>query len=551
MHQIRFKMRFTSIGLTLLLLWLFATAINLNKAYHIDDTAYLETAQWILQNPLHPMSGKINWGQNADPIHLQNQPHLYFYLLATWSLLFGFGEIDTHLFQSLFTFSCIVLIYLIAQLIIPNYALFLTVIMTLSPAFVVGQNLMVDVPLLSFLLAFFYVLIKPTAMSETKRFMLAGLIAGSACLIKYTGLPLIPVMLLYIIIKRKFNLIWTTGIPIGMLILWSFFNYLDYGSIHILGRSSLSFSFKNLLAMTFDWFVALGSILPYSPFFFGNIWRTSKKWNLFVQIALILILIISALTFLGVFLGKLDDSLTFKFLQSLFLGNGIAVVLLLLNEFRSNYGKLLIEDNHPILILYLWLFSIGLFIILFSPFMATRHVLLVIVPLTLLIARFIETNLSVFWSATAVLLTVVLTLGLGISDRIWANYYREKAALIRSELPSKANIYFTGHWGWQWYAKKNGMQQLDSLNPQIQEGDYLAYPSRIHQQSLDKILSNYSLKVVKEYIEPPSALTFFKTDRGRFYASSFFRLPWIINWHPFDKIVLYQAQTVEREKQNP
>jgi 4-amino-4-deoxy-L-arabinose transferase-like glycosyltransferase len=530
-------------------LWLFATVINLNKAYHIDDTVHLETAQWILHNPLHPMSGKINWDQNADSIHLLSQPHLYFYMLAAYGFLFGFSEVAMHIFQSLFTFTCILFIYLISKLIVSKHALFLTVLLTSSPAFIVGQNLMVDVPLLSFWLAFYYLLIKPRVKSETQRLLLVGFMAGCACLVKYSSLPLVLVMLVYIILKRKFNLIWTISIPIGMLIFWSYFNYLDYGSIHILERPSQPFSLKNLLGMGLAWLIGLGSILAYSPLFFGNLWRTRKKLHRLVQIALILIILSSVLIFLGVYIGKLDDSITFKYLLSLFLGNGIAVSLLLLYELKKNLGGFLVEANHSILILYLWLFSGALFIIFFSPFMATRHILLVIVPITLLLAHFIEIHLSFFWSATAFFLSIFLTLSLGISDLIWANYYKEKAALIKSELPSKANIYFTGHWGWQWYAKQNGMQQLETLNPQIQPGDYLVYPNGIHQQRLDKIPSNLHLKVLKEYTESPSTLTFFKTDRARFYSSSFKNLPWVINWYPFDKIIVYQVQTLEGRQQ--
>jgi hypothetical protein len=243
------------------------------------------------------------------------------------------------------------------------------------------------------------------------------------------------------------------------------------------------------------------------------------------------------------------SSLAFKFLLSLFLGNGIAVTLLLLNEFKRNFGGFLVETNYSILILYLWLSSGALFVIFFAPFMATRHILLVIVPITLLLANFIETHFSIFWSSLAFISTIFLTLSLGISDRIWANYYKEKAELIKSELPSKANIYFTGHWGWQWYAKQNGMQQLEALNPQIQLGDYLVYPEGIHQQTLDNIPSNLHLNVVKEYNESPSTLTFFKTDHARFYSSSFKKLPWVINWHPFDKIIVYQVQTLKSRQQ--
>jgi len=54
----------------LLLLWMFATVLNLTKAYHIDDTVHLEIAQWIIREPWHPMSGQINWSENTEPIHV-------------------------------------------------------------------------------------------------------------------------------------------------------------------------------------------------------------------------------------------------------------------------------------------------------------------------------------------------------------------------------------------------------------------------------------------------------------------------------------------------
>lgn len=523
-------------------LWLFATAMNLNKAYHIDDTVHLETAQWILNNPWRPMSGLINWDQNADPIHTLNQPHLYFYLLAAYGSLFGFSELSTHSFQSVFTFLCIWLIYLIARIVAPKRALFITVLLGSSPAFVVGQNLMVDVPLLSFWLAFYYVLIKPGVRSEAQRFVVAGLLAGGACLVKYSSLPLVLVMLIAIILKRRFTLLWTLLIPLGMLMAWSLFNYLDYGSIHILDRPTQPFSARLILGMGAAWLVGLGSIFAYSPLFFGNLWRPKQKLHRFVNLSLILVILSSVLVFAGAYTGQLDDAFLYQLLAALFLGNGISISFLLLHKFKKNLGVILAEKNHTILILYFWVAFGTLFIIFFSPFVATRHLLLVIVPITMILAHYINTDRSALWSATSLLLSVFLTLSLGISDRHWANYYRSQAALIKSELPSEARVYFSGHWGWQWYAKQNGMLELEGLNPQLQPGDYLVRPNHIHQQRRDKIPANLQLKVLKEYSEPASAFTFFKTDRGRFYSSSFEHLPWVINWHPFDRIVVYQVQ---------
>jgi hypothetical protein len=524
----------------LLLLWLFATAMNLNKAFHIDDTVHLEAAQWIIQEPRHPMSGKINWDQNTGQFHLLNQPHLYFYLLAIWGGLWGFDEVKMHILQSLFTMACILFIYLIAKEVIRSRALFLTALLTLSPAFVVGQNLMVDIPLLSFWLAFFWVIINPQVKSERRRFVSAGLIAGCACLIKYSSLPLIAVMLLYIIIRRQFHLIWTIGIPVLMLILWSYWNYIDYGSIHIFARQSHPFSWRTIVQMGLAWLVCLGSILPYSLIYFRIFWHIKHTSNLIVLKYLILTSTVMIISWL--YVRNIDVPTIERLFLFLFLGNGITVTLMLLRSFWGILGAMCTKEQQPILLLYLWSGFGTVFIILFTPFMATRHVLLVIVPISLLLAHFIDTP-SFAWRAIMLLLTAALTLALGISDRVWANFYREKAALIRNELPSEANVYFTGHWGWQWYAEQNGMKQLEALSPQIQPGDYLVYPEGIHQQTLEKIPPALRLKIVKKYTEPYSVFTFFSTrDGARFYSSSFLKSPWIVTYNPIDPIIVYRIE---------
>lgn len=83
--------------------WLFVTAFNLTKAYHIDDTAHLETARAIQNDPLHPMSQTVNWIDTAEPIHKLNQPHLFFYLIALVVFLFGESEVILHLLLAIFS----------------------------------------------------------------------------------------------------------------------------------------------------------------------------------------------------------------------------------------------------------------------------------------------------------------------------------------------------------------------------------------------------------------------------------------------------------------
>ncbi|NBY59629.1 MAG: hypothetical protein EBQ52_05600 [Synechococcaceae bacterium LLD_019] len=522
----------------LCLLWIFATAINFNKAFHIDDTVHIEIAKWIIINPLHPMLGAINWSQNSAPFYQLNQPHLYFYLLAVFGWLFGFSELTTHLFQSFFTFICIFLTYLIAKILLPKQALIATILSLTSSAFLVGQNLMVDVPLLAFWLGFFYVLISSRITNESKRFLIAGAIAGLACLVKYSSLPLIFILIVYLIISQRSKLLWTIFIPIGILLIWSLFNYLDYGAFHFLDRPINSFNFGKLATMFLSWLICLGSVIVYVPIFLFEISFKKRKLSVNFRNLTFLILMLCLVVLLFASTGLISEFLVEKFLKFLFLCNGSIIILLLAYYFVVNLRPLLNGSNQPILLCYLWFTLTAIFIIFFSPFMATRHILLVLIPVTLILFYYSKGNSFPLWRNIGLGLSVSLTFALGLSDRIWANFYREKAALIRRDLP-KANIYFAGHWGWQWYAKKAGMIQLESFNPQVKPGDYLVYPHGIDQQRLDLI--PFPLRLYSHYTDKPSIFTFFKTDQGRFYSSNWNVLPWTVNKRPFDQIDVYKV----------
>jgi len=50
----------------LVVFWVFLTAFNVTKAFHIDDTFHLLAAQHLQQHPTAPMSGLINWSDKKD-----------------------------------------------------------------------------------------------------------------------------------------------------------------------------------------------------------------------------------------------------------------------------------------------------------------------------------------------------------------------------------------------------------------------------------------------------------------------------------------------------
>jgi len=483
-------------------LWALATAYNLTKPYHIDDAAHLFIAQWIALHPLHPMRGLLNWTGTPLPISATNQPHLYFYALAAWGSLFGWSEVAMHALQSVFTGACILLMYRLARRLVPRQALFLTAMLALNPAFFVEQNLMVDVPLLSFWLGFFAALLEG-------RFGLAGLACAGALLIKYSSLCLLPILGLAAFAAGQ---LWCLCIPLGALAAWSGFNLWDYGGVHLLtgfhsGAASYAVpvhkSFplaRRLVKSVIAWDVAVGALSP-----FGILAAVRGKWPYTILVAGFVAL------GLGVAFGVVPDVPSDHLLWLGFAISGVAG-LALLRRPTDRAGR----------ILWLWVVITSAFYVLLAPCIAARHVLLILPALALLAGRgrAISGPAQVF----GIGMSAVLSLGLGLSDYRFAAFHRNEATAIAASFPGQ-RVTVAGHWGWQYYAAQHGMAELDTLHPPP-PGSILAVPREVDHT----LPPGLKLRLLRTDTANLSALDPLCTARpSRFYLSYTFRGPWSLS----------------------
>lgn len=523
----------------LLVLWLIATTLNIGKAFHIDDTFHLEAAQWIEQNPLRPMSGIVNWDNNSIPIYAYNQPPLYFYMLAAVGSTFGYSEVPLHIFQSFFTLLAIIAFFKIAELSFPKQALVLTSLLAFNPAFLVNQNLMIDVPLLSIHLSFIYILITPGIKLPVARYTIAALLLSAALLIKYTSLPLIVVLLLAPLLRKEQQYIFICFIPLVVLGLWSLFNYLEYGSIHLHSRPIKIWSFYMVGTQLVAFILCLGSIAPFTLAFFPGISCKFRK-------ALRLIAVSAVLLFLGVvllwYIDVVSDRMARRLLWGGFVVNGLVALALVVKHQLSNNLKLRPKNNNATLIvILLWGAGLGTFLILFAPFMATRHVLLLIPPLLLLLADLLH-RVRFNFQILAVAASLALGFISSISDWVAADFYRKKAKDIMVTLPKGSTVWSVGHWGWQWYSKAAGMVEYSTGIADVAVNDYIVIPHKIAQQELDP---NLVLEEVMTIVPQRNMFTYFSTtgDFASFYYSDHFLLPWSLTKAPVDTISIFRVKS--------
>lgn len=524
--------------IVLALFVLIAAGVNVTKAVHLDDTAYLEMAKAILRDPLRPLSQEINWGNTAEPIYNINQPLFIPYIYALLIRAFGESEVVLHLFIGLCSALAIFLFYLLANHFQIRHSLFLTGLFALGPSFLPGQNLMVDIPLMAFWLVFFWAILS-TEKDDHKKYLVAGFAVAIACLTKYTSLVLLPIFIFVILYRGHWRSIWSLGIPMIVLALWSRFNYFDIGAIHIFGRPTPGITMQVISYRVITWIAGMGSVSPFALSFI------SLKRNDPADRDVLLVALVSGVA-MSIFM-ILTNQTQFAmywivfFIAAIFLNSFILLIL-----YQNATAAWKIGDKNAIeqeIVLGSWIAGTFTFIILFSPFIAIRHIFLVMPAILLILGRHLSKHgMIVSRDIISFSLTALLGVSLAVSDYYYSDIYRNYAYKIRQDLPQTARVYQTGHWGWQWYSIDAGMIQYDTKKSRLRIGDYLVVPSYIHNQQISHNLLP-RLQEAQRLIIPAPVPTWIRTmytdfEGGGYYGFQFPEsTPWRFSRAPFEFVI--------------
>jgi len=338
--------------LTILLVVLFTSVPFLNKAYHIDDTMVLHETKVILENPLDPFHGNIDWFGYVDSLwEVTTNPPFLSYYLAPFAALSDYSEVVLHAamipFLLMLAWS---MVWLTQRFARAGYWPLLFV-MT-SCAVIVSGDVMRDVPAagLGTMGATLYIL--GTDRNKRGYLFLGALLAGLAVLTKYSSIIFLPVMLLYPFFQRKYRLmlwIWPIILLFG---LWCLHNQLYYGKMHfyylLFERTEQSGIPK--LDKLFGAFTVIGSIIYLFPILFAHFLRRKPWW-------------VVGLGLCGLLLLRqyyhIDYNGKYQFIATLLGAAGGAMILMYLLQGLSyildNLGRLILQTAAAvILLLLLW-----------------------------------------------------------------------------------------------------------------------------------------------------------------------------------------------------
>lgn len=539
-------------AIVLLLVWLIVTGFNITKPVHFDDAAFLEVSQQIVKDPLRPLSQKIYWRGTPEPMYTYYHPLLIPYLYAAVIKLFGESEILLHIIFSFFSFGAILFFYLLASFFSPHFALFLTILFAVSPAFIPSQNLMTDIPLLTFFLAFFWaILVLGDKKHEMRRFLFAGCVLGGAVLIKYASLILIPIFLVAIFLKKRWHLLWAISIPIIVVVLWSLFNYFDYGGIHILSsvKTPVALEISEIARKFVLWIIGVGSVTPYSLLILP--YALTKRGG-----RVILFGAIGVSLFMSVrFWHFPNEEFITWILRFSFFANGVFVFAILSYFIIQKIREGEKQNTYTLTLLALWFFGVTIYLLYFVPFVAIRHILLTVPPILILLSLSLRLKqLISFWTFASLCITVFLGFVLGVSDYAQAQVYRkypyviaQQIQFLKNQQKTDSQMWYTGNLDLQWYAGKAGMKQYDRVTTVFEKGDFLLVPKIMLHEPY--VTSAPILGKVYQVRVPSTWATVFRltTDWPRSLSGyyGFFwetQLPWSISFDPLEEFTVFVAK---------
>lgn len=493
----------------------------LGKPVHIDDTFVLRITARILEAPLDPFAGEIDWFGHLMPVwKATTNPPLISYFLAPLALLSDYSEIIMHSGMVLFH---VLLIGGTVSLTrrFTRFDWLPALFVALSSAVIVSGNLMRDIPAAGLAVAGVACFVYGTDHRLLVwNFTGAGLI-GLAVLTKYPLAVAGILILLYAFMKRDFRGLYSLALPTVMILLWFGQNLVYYGQIHpiylLLERSSESNITWNDKML--GGFSVLGSAIYLVPII---IWNMFSRKRLGGVVALVLlgfwVYAAARLTY--------GDSPDWEFLFWAWCGT-----LLLFSALSASFGK---DAGSDEFFLVVWLLLPFLFSIFLVPFQATRHLIFALPPLVLLSFGDLGKESSLgrerFLSFLLLMQAMIAMIVQG-ADYQYAHTYRSFAEVRSHEwVASKRATWYVGHWGWKFYADQAGMRQLHRDGPYPRRDDLLIWPSKVHVGDVFSRLDDpgSALRLIESvrYRGTIPIRTMSGEDRAGFYATIRRRIPY-------------------------
>ncbi len=533
------------------------TAVSLlpfaGKAFNMDDPLFIWAAEYIQSNPLDPYGFNVNWyGTDMPMSDVNKNPPLVSYFIAVVGSVFGWNESALHIAFLLPAIVAIAGTYLIARHYCANPML-ASIATLFTPVFLVsGTTVMSDLMMLAFWVFAVYFWISGLEKNSNLRLLFSVLLVSFSALTKYFGMTLLPMLLLYSILKRRnvsrsviFMLLpvavlaayqWATGELYGRGLLTDASSYAVAASSQF-GKLSLA---KILIGLSFT-----GGCVLVLLFFTNLLWSWRAVFIGVICAAIAAIVVASTGSVGNYRLPAEGASLWIIPLEfGIFISTGVSLLAIAFLDFIHRRDA----DSS---LLFLWVIGTFVFAAFVNWTTAARSILPLVPAAGILIARRIEQQGKLQNSIrprqilAPLIGAAIVALAVTWADYRLANSARAAGtAVFDKYISKKNNIWFSGHWGFQYYMQEFGGRPFDKERSMPSAGDLFIVPGK---NNTNVVELPSQLVWLREVLEIPSGLFIatlnLETGAG-FYSDTWGPLPFAVGAVPLEKYYVFEVKAL-------
>ena len=526
----RTSRRFAFVGFGVLLLLLLL--VFWKRPFHIDDPLFIWTAKYIQKHPGNPYGFPVNWyGTNMPISDVTKNPPLASYYIAVTALLLGWSEPGLHLAFMVAAVAVGVGTYLIAERFC-EHPLLATLASILTPVFVVSSlTVMSDVLMLAFWVFAVYLWIKGLDASHHIFLLAAACLIAASAITKYFGMTLIPLLLVYSVVRKRAIGAWLVYllIPVAVLGWYQWITHQLYGRGLLLDAATYATEMRTDLTMfpiskSYIAFVFTGGCIATVLFLARQLWSRSAVIGGILTIGATTLVLFSAPA-IGAFSLPTDGTTHLLMALQLSLWGTAGMSLVLLSALDLHHHR----DSESLL-LFMWVIGTFLFAGFINWTTNGRSILPMTAAAGIVITRRLEQQCRTYKRSALPPTIIPLAASLALSftvawaDTGYAKTGKEAAARIHEDFNDR-QVWFSGHWGFQYYMEQIGAKPVDlkQFRPTIGDVIVVAWNTNFLQ-----VPTNWPLKRKLEIVSSPWMSTMDHDAGAGFYADVFGPLPFAI-----------------------
>ncbi len=493
----------------------------------MDEPQYLHVAHSVIEgHVLFPQA--VSWtffGKVYPTMFSQTHlPVVEYYLAALMKVT---GGVHPRLFRFgfvVFPILTLLSFYELARRFTAN-PLLVSALFAVSPAFfVLSPTLMMDIPMLGFLLAglvlyFDSVDTGRPAWGSAVFFVLA---AGTG----YVVLVPLACLLAWSLMKKHSAYQWsaTAAAPISIVVWFVIIkHYFGSGpSRELIGYYTSHFSLSHLVLPLLSF---LGGVSLFPGIYIVLIERPKRLG----------ILVASTIAAGGLTMFRAWPSVAYRLWFIALASCGIALLILFVVH---SVRRLKTPTVEGLGFLVLWLLATLLFYLCFADMIAARYLLLALPPLFLILFDHIPPQAA----TAAVALTLGLSISIGFADQQWVNQYPRwvQQALIPMQQEG-FRVWNASEVGLRFYLESNGVQTLNASDLRPQGGELIVRQTS-SRYGLSPDLEPLLLPIAKFELSDRFPVRTSSLEAGAgFHDSHWGLVPYAISRAPFDQVEIAEV----------